>query len=198
MSACLCFCLLRPTLCTAVQCGHLYIHVYYHLLCIRRHQHPHTRVSLIHISFLFHVARLSVFQTAGLNTTDKEMEVLTLRNVTLNDAGEYTCLAGNSIGVSHHSAWLTVVDGTLRYSETTVCPHRDDLQQYCDWRFDCLLMFVLLFLSPQTCPPPRCPLRHTWRSSSIALGFSSSSSSQPQQSCADSAVPRRRATSTAS
>uniref|UniRef100_A0A7N6B665 Fibroblast growth factor receptor n=1 Tax=Anabas testudineus TaxID=64144 RepID=A0A7N6B665_ANATE len=35
------------------------------------------------------------------------IQVLTLRNVTLDDAGEYSCLAGNSIGVSHHSAWLT-------------------------------------------------------------------------------------------
>ncbi|XP_071400101.1 fibroblast growth factor receptor 1b isoform X2 [Centroberyx affinis] len=50
-----------------------------------------------------------VLKTAGLNTTDKEMEVLTLKNVTVDDAGVYTCLAGNSIGVSHHSAWLTVV-----------------------------------------------------------------------------------------
>uniref|UniRef100_A0A8C2H3S1 Fibroblast growth factor receptor n=1 Tax=Cyprinus carpio TaxID=7962 RepID=A0A8C2H3S1_CYPCA len=50
-----------------------------------------------------------VLKTAGLNTTDKEMEVLQLRNVSFEDAGEYTCLAGNSIGISHHSAWLTVV-----------------------------------------------------------------------------------------
>lgn len=51
-----------------------------------------------------------VLKTAGLNTTDKEMEVLQLRNVSLEDAGEYTCLAGNSIGYSHHSAWLTIFE----------------------------------------------------------------------------------------
>ncbi|TRZ00640.1 hypothetical protein DNTS_027222 [Danionella cerebrum] len=50
-----------------------------------------------------------ICKTAGLNTTDKEMEVLQLRNVSFEDAGEYTCLAGNSIGLSHHSAWLTVL-----------------------------------------------------------------------------------------
>lgn len=39
------------------------------------------------------------------------MEVLHLRNVSFEDAGQYTCLAGNSIGISHHSAWLTVLEG---------------------------------------------------------------------------------------
>uniref|UniRef100_A0AAX7T1Z2 receptor protein-tyrosine kinase n=1 Tax=Astatotilapia calliptera TaxID=8154 RepID=A0AAX7T1Z2_ASTCA len=53
-----------------------------------------------------------VLKTANMNTTDREMEVLNLRSVTLEDSGEYTCLAANSIGVSHHSAWLTVVDET--------------------------------------------------------------------------------------
>lgn len=37
--------------------------------------------------------------------------MLHLRNVSFEDAGEYTCLAGNSIGLSHHSAWLTVLEG---------------------------------------------------------------------------------------
>ncbi|XP_078079117.1 fibroblast growth factor receptor 3 isoform X3 [Mustelus asterias] len=50
-----------------------------------------------------------VLKTAGINTTDKEIEILYLRNVTFEDAGEYTCLAGNSIGYSHHSAWLSVL-----------------------------------------------------------------------------------------
>lgn len=40
-----------------------------------------------------------------------EVEVLYLTNVTMEDAGEYTCLAGNSIGFSHQSAWLTVLSG---------------------------------------------------------------------------------------
>lgn len=50
-------------------------------------------------------------QTAGVNTTDKEIEVLYLPNVTFEDAGEYTCLAGNSIGLSYHTAVLTVLPG---------------------------------------------------------------------------------------
>ncbi|KAI2661336.1 Fibroblast growth factor receptor 1-A [Labeo rohita] len=52
-----------------------------------------------------------LLKTAGVNTTDKEMEVLQIRNVSLEDAGEYTCLAGNSVGYAHHSAWLTVYEG---------------------------------------------------------------------------------------
>uniref|UniRef100_A0A672R893 Fibroblast growth factor receptor n=1 Tax=Sinocyclocheilus grahami TaxID=75366 RepID=A0A672R893_SINGR len=55
-----------------------------------------------------------ILKTAGINTTDKEMEVLQIRNVSLEDSGEYTCLAGNSIGHSHHSAWLTVYKGILK------------------------------------------------------------------------------------
>uniref|UniRef100_A0A4W3HZM4 Fibroblast growth factor receptor n=1 Tax=Callorhinchus milii TaxID=7868 RepID=A0A4W3HZM4_CALMI len=60
-----------------------------------------------------------VLKTAGINTTDKEIEILYLRNVTFEDAGEYTCLAGNSIGYSHHSAWLTVLPGISQHVRET-------------------------------------------------------------------------------
>uniref|UniRef100_A0A670ZS93 Fibroblast growth factor receptor n=1 Tax=Pseudonaja textilis TaxID=8673 RepID=A0A670ZS93_PSETE len=59
---------------------------------------------------------VSVLKVAGVNKTDKELEILSLHNVTFEDAGEYTCLAGNSIGYSHHSAWLTVLPGISAWS----------------------------------------------------------------------------------
>uniref|UniRef100_A0A672MDB7 Fibroblast growth factor receptor n=1 Tax=Sinocyclocheilus grahami TaxID=75366 RepID=A0A672MDB7_SINGR len=52
---------------------------------------------------------VNILKTAGINTTDKELEILYLTNVSFEDAGQYTCLAGNSIGFNHHSAWLTVL-----------------------------------------------------------------------------------------
>ncbi|XP_028854732.1 fibroblast growth factor receptor 3 isoform X5 [Denticeps clupeoides] len=55
------------------------------------------------------VPYVNILKTAGINTTDKELEVLFLPNVSFEDAGEYTCLAGNSIGYAYHSAWLTVL-----------------------------------------------------------------------------------------
>lgn len=72
-------------------------------------------LSLASSWFLFPASFFSLSQTAGVNTTDKEIEVLFLPNVTFEDAGEYTCLAGNSIGISYHSAWLTVLPG-IHYS----------------------------------------------------------------------------------
>ncbi|KAM4636413.1 fibroblast growth factor receptor 2 isoform 2-T2 [Discoglossus pictus] len=52
---------------------------------------------------------LKVLKAAGVNVTDEEIEVLIVKNVSVEDAGEYTCIAGNSIGISQHSAWLTVM-----------------------------------------------------------------------------------------
>ncbi|KAM6902733.1 fibroblast growth factor receptor 1b isoform 2-T2 [Xenentodon cancila] len=79
-----------------------------------------------------------VLKAAGLNTTDEEMEVLTLRNVTADDAGEYTCMAENSIGMSHHSAWLTVVD--------ELPPSLLPSQTYLDIFIYCLGFFIIIVI----------------------------------------------------
>nr|XP_046160212.1 fibroblast growth factor receptor 4-like [Oncorhynchus gorbuscha] len=72
-----------------------------------------------HIQWLKHIERngsrygpdgtpyVQILKTGSLNMS--EVEVLYLTKVTMEDAGEYTCLAGNSIGFSHQSAWLTVL-----------------------------------------------------------------------------------------
>lgn len=48
-----------------------------------------------------------------MNTTDQELQKLVIRNVSLEDAGEYTCIAGNSIGISHESVYLEVLPGVV-------------------------------------------------------------------------------------
>ncbi|EMP30946.1 Fibroblast growth factor receptor 4 [Chelonia mydas] len=55
------------------------------------------------------VPYVQVLKPADINSS--EVEVLYLHNVSREDAGEYTCLAGNSIGLSYQSAWLTVLPG---------------------------------------------------------------------------------------
>uniref|UniRef100_A0A6I8RGK6 Fibroblast growth factor receptor n=1 Tax=Xenopus tropicalis TaxID=8364 RepID=A0A6I8RGK6_XENTR len=63
---------------------------------------------------------VTVLQPTGVYSSDKDLEVLVLRNVSFEDAGEYTCLAGNSIGYSHHTAWLTVLPGILAHHAVSV------------------------------------------------------------------------------
>ncbi|XP_061436945.1 fibroblast growth factor receptor 3-like [Lethenteron reissneri] len=50
-----------------------------------------------------------VLTTVGVEVTDVETDVLYLRNVSTDDSGRYTCLAGNAAGFAHRSAWLLVV-----------------------------------------------------------------------------------------
>ncbi len=48
-------------------------------------------------------------QRSGINSSDVEM--LTLTNVTEDDAGEYICKVSNYIGEASQSGWLTVIPG---------------------------------------------------------------------------------------
>ncbi|XP_046386812.1 fibroblast growth factor receptor homolog 1-like isoform X2 [Ischnura elegans] len=47
------------------------------------------------------------------NLENKNPEVLELHNVTYEDEGWYTCIAGNSLGISYSSAYLDVVDSMM-------------------------------------------------------------------------------------
>nr|XP_011730929.1 fibroblast growth factor receptor 1 isoform X6 [Macaca nemestrina]XP_024646915.1 fibroblast growth factor receptor 1 isoform X6 [Macaca nemestrina] len=90
---------------------------------------------------------VQILKTAGVNTTDKEMEVLHLRNVSFEDAGEYTCLAGNSIGLSHHSAWLTVLEALEERPVVMTSPLYLEIIIYCTGAFliSCMVGSVIVY-----------------------------------------------------
>ncbi|XP_006900345.1 PREDICTED: fibroblast growth factor receptor 1 isoform X7 [Elephantulus edwardii] len=90
---------------------------------------------------------VQILKTAGVNTTDKEMEVLHLRNVSFEDAGEYTCLAGNSIGLSHHSAWLTVLEALEERPAVITSPLYLEIIIYCTGAFliSCMVGSVIIY-----------------------------------------------------
>ncbi|XP_015738651.1 fibroblast growth factor receptor 1 isoform X3 [Coturnix japonica] len=95
---------------------------------------------------------VQILKTAGVNTTDKEMEVLYLRNVTFEDAGEYTCLAGNSIGISHHSAWLTVLEAIEDSPAMMTSPLYLEIIIYCTGAFliSCMVVTVIIYKMKST------------------------------------------------
>ncbi|KAM7073233.1 fibroblast growth factor receptor 2 isoform 10-T11 [Molossus nigricans] len=99
---------------------------------------------------------LKVLKAAGVNTTDKEIEVLYVRNATLEDAGEYTCLAGNSIGISFHSAWLTVLPAPVREKEFSASPDYLEIAIYCIGVFliACMVVTVIVCRMKTTTKKP--------------------------------------------
>ncbi|XP_004838866.1 fibroblast growth factor receptor 2 isoform X10 [Heterocephalus glaber] len=99
---------------------------------------------------------LKVLKAAGVNTTDKEIEVLYIRNVTFEDAGEYTCLAGNSIGISFHSAWLTVLPAPVREKEIPSSPDYLEIAIYCIGVFliTCMVVIVIVCRMKTTTKKP--------------------------------------------
>ncbi|XP_029963407.1 fibroblast growth factor receptor 2 isoform X5 [Salarias fasciatus] len=96
-----------------------------------------------------------VLKTAGVNTTDKEIEVLYLLNVTFEDAGEYTCLAGNSIGLSYHTAWLTVLPAYEK-SPGPLSPDYVEIAIYCAGVFliACMVGIVVVCRMRNTAKKP--------------------------------------------
>ncbi|XP_016062645.1 PREDICTED: fibroblast growth factor receptor 2 isoform X12 [Miniopterus natalensis] len=121
-----------------------------------------------HIQWIKHVERngskygpdglpyLKVLKAAGVNTTDKDIEVLYIRNVTFEDAGEYTCLAGNSIGISFHSAWLTVLPAPVREKEISASPDYLEIAIYCIGVFliACMVVTVIVCRMKTTTKKP--------------------------------------------
>nr|XP_046257446.1 fibroblast growth factor receptor 2 isoform X1 [Scatophagus argus] len=120
-----------------------------------------------HIQWLKHITQngsrygpdghpyVRVLKTAGVNTTDKEIEVLYLPNVTFEDAGEYTCLAGNSIGISYHTAWLTVLPA-LEKSQGPISPDYVEIAIYCAGVFliACMVGIVVVCRMRNTAKKP--------------------------------------------
>ncbi|XP_068424793.1 fibroblast growth factor receptor 2 isoform X1 [Clinocottus analis] len=98
---------------------------------------------------------VKVLKTAGVNTTDKEIEVLNLPNVTFEDAGEFTCLAGNSIGISFHTAWLTVLPA-IEKSPGPLSPDYVEIAIYCAGVFliACMVGIVVICRMRNTAKKP--------------------------------------------
>ncbi|XP_049592266.1 fibroblast growth factor receptor 2 isoform X1 [Syngnathus scovelli] len=120
-----------------------------------------------HIQWLKHITQngsrygpdghpyVKVLKTAGVNTTDKEIEVLYLPNVTFEHAGEYTCLAGNSIGISFHTAWLTVLPAAEKNVEP-ISPDYVEIAIYCAGVFliACMVGIVVVCRMRNTAKKP--------------------------------------------
>ncbi|KAK3606106.1 hypothetical protein CHS0354_006469 [Potamilus streckersoni] len=66
---------------------------------------------------------VKVLQQSGFNKNIGDPQILVIRNVTQEEAGWYTCLVANTIGINYVSAWLTVInentDGDLETNSTS-------------------------------------------------------------------------------
>nr|XP_019949430.1 PREDICTED: fibroblast growth factor receptor 2-like isoform X2 [Paralichthys olivaceus] len=87
-----------------------------------------------HIQWLKHITQngsrygpdghpyVRVLKRSGINSSD--VEVLTLTNVTEDDAGEYICKVSNYIGEANQSGWLTVIPGNPLRLDSIYPPSR--------------------------------------------------------------------------
>ncbi|XP_026164401.1 fibroblast growth factor receptor 2 isoform X4 [Mastacembelus armatus] len=93
-----------------------------------------------HIQWLKHITQngssqtpegdpyVRVLKRSGINSSD--VEVLTLTNVTEDDAGEYICKVSNYIGEASQSGWLTVIPAVEK-TPGPISPDYVEIAIYC-------------------------------------------------------------------
>ncbi|XP_035256157.1 fibroblast growth factor receptor 2 isoform X3 [Anguilla anguilla] len=118
-----------------------------------------------HIQWLQHIEKngsrygpdglpyVRVLKRSGINSSD--VEVLTLHNVTQEDAGEYICKVSNYIGEASHSGWLTVTDGPTD-GPTLLPPDYVEIAIYCIGVFliACMVVIVVVCRMRTTAKKP--------------------------------------------
>ncbi|XP_017558163.1 fibroblast growth factor receptor 2 isoform X3 [Pygocentrus nattereri] len=107
-----------------------------------------------HIQWLHHITKngsrygpdghpfVRVLKRSGINSTD--VEVLTLHNVSVDDAGEYTCQVSNYLGQVNQSGWLTVLTADLGIVEPDYPPDYVEIAIYCIGVFLIACMVVIV------------------------------------------------------
>ncbi|XP_044228886.1 fibroblast growth factor receptor 2 isoform X3 [Thunnus albacares] len=118
-----------------------------------------------HIQWLKHITQngsrygpdghpyVRVLKRSGINSSDVEM--LTLTNVTEDDAGEYTCKVSNYIGEVSQSGWLTVIPATEKNAEP-LPPDYVEIAIYCAGVFliACMVGIVVVCRMRNTAKKP--------------------------------------------
>ncbi|XP_070772203.1 fibroblast growth factor receptor 2 [Enoplosus armatus] len=118
-----------------------------------------------HIQWLKHITQngsrygpdehpyVRVLKRSGINSSDVEM--LTLTNVTEDDAGEYICKVSNYIGEASQSGWLTVIPA-LEKSPGPLSPDYVEIAIYCGGVFliACMVVIVVVCRMRNTAKKP--------------------------------------------
>ncbi|XP_028324851.1 fibroblast growth factor receptor 2 isoform X3 [Gouania willdenowi] len=118
-----------------------------------------------HIQWLKHITQngsrygpdghpyVRVLKHSGINSSDVEM--LTLTNVTEDDAGEYICKVSNYIGEANQSGWLTVIPAPQK-SPGSLSPDYVEIAIYCAGVFliACMVVIVVVCRMRNTAKKP--------------------------------------------